>query len=82
MDRTSYTVLDSMVFDLKLKGLQKDIYALIYDDTLKVKRLIKDFNTLIIKSDNKDYPDITVSADEANQKIFIVGKVIERSGVI
>lgn len=58
------------------------IYALIYDDTLKVKRLIKDFNTLIIKSDNKDYPDITVSADEANQKIFIVGKVIERSGVI
>ena len=38
--------------------------------------------TVIIKSDNKDYPDITVSADEANQKIFIVGKVIERSGVI
>ena len=31
MDRTSYTVLDSMVFDLKLKGLQKDIYAIIYD---------------------------------------------------
>ena len=31
MDRTSYTVLDSMVFDLKRKGLQKDIYAIIYD---------------------------------------------------
>lgn len=31
MDRTSYTVLDSMIFDLKLKGLQKDIYAIIYD---------------------------------------------------
>ncbi len=25
-----YTVLDFMVFDLKLKGLQKDIYAIIY----------------------------------------------------
>ena len=31
MERTFYTVLDSMVFDLKLKGLQKDIYAIIYD---------------------------------------------------
>ena len=26
-----YIVLDFMVFDLKLKGLQKDIYAIIYD---------------------------------------------------
>ena len=26
-----YSVLDFMVFDLKLKGLQKDIYAIIYD---------------------------------------------------
>ena len=25
-----YTVLDFMVFDLNLKGLQKDIYAIIY----------------------------------------------------
>ena len=31
MERTFYTVLDFMVFDLKLKGLQKDIYAIIYD---------------------------------------------------
>ena len=58
------------------------VYALIYDDSLKVKRLIKDFNQLIIKSDNKDYPDITIPTEEANQKIFIVGRVIERSGTI
>ena len=31
MDIKFYTVFDFMVFDLKLKGLQKDIYAIIYD---------------------------------------------------
>lgn len=31
MDSKFYTVLDFMVFDLKLKGLQKDIYAIIYN---------------------------------------------------
>ena len=31
MESKFYTVLDFMVFDLKLKGLQKDIYAIIYD---------------------------------------------------
>jgi len=57
------------------------VYALIYDHILCVKRLIKDFNRLIIKSDNKDYPDIVLTEDEAKQ-IIIVGKVIERSGSI
>ena len=31
MTHKYYSVLDFMVFDLKLKGLQKDIYAIIYD---------------------------------------------------
>lgn len=57
------------------------VYALVYDHSLKVKRLIKEFNQLIIKSDNKDYPDIILTANDLEQ-IYIIGKVIERSGAI
>lgn len=57
------------------------VYALVYDHSLKVKRLIKEFNQLIIKSENPDYPDVVLSGSDLEQ-IYIIGKVIERSGVI
>ncbi len=58
------------------------IYALIFDHSLRIKRLIKSFKTLTIRSDNPIYPDEVLSLDEADELIHIVGKVIERSGSV
>lgn len=58
------------------------IYALVFDHSLRVKRLIKSFKTLTIRSDNPIYPDEVLSLEEAAQMIHIIGKVIERSGSV
>lgn len=58
------------------------IYALVFDHSLRIKRLIKSFKTLTIRSDNPIYPDEVLSLEEAAQLIHIVGKVIERSGSV
>jgi phage repressor protein C with HTH and peptisase S24 domain len=58
-----------------------EIYAIAYDHTLMVKRLIKEFDLLIIKSDNSNYPKIELRGEEAN-RVRIIGRVIERSGLL
>lgn len=58
------------------------IYALYYEHSLKVKRLIKTFKSLIIHSENPAYPDEELTLEEAEQLIHIIGRVIERSGSI
>ncbi len=58
------------------------IYALIFDHSLRVKRINKTFKTLTICSDNHIYPDEVLTLEEAEQMIHIVGKVIERSGSV
>ena len=58
------------------------IYALVFDHSLRVKRLIKSFKTLTIRSDNPIYPDEVLTLEEAAQMIHIIGKVIERSGSV
>ena len=58
------------------------IYALVFDHSLRVKRLIKSFKTLTIRSDNSIYPDEVLTLEEAAQMIHIIGKVIERSGSV
>ena len=58
------------------------IYALVFDHSLRIKRLIKSFKTLTIRSDNSIYPDEVLTLEEAAQLIHIIGKVIERSGSV
>lgn len=58
------------------------IYALIFDHSLRIKRLIKSFKSLTIRSDNSIYPDEVLTLEEAAQMIHIIGKVIERSGSV
>lgn len=58
------------------------IYALVFDHSLRIKRLIKSFKTLTIRSDNQIYPDEVLTLEEAAQLIHIIGKVIERSGSV
>ncbi len=58
------------------------IYALVFDHSLRIKRLIKSFKTLTIRSDNQIYPDEVLTLEEAAQMIHIIGKVIERSGSV
>lgn len=58
------------------------IYALVFDHSLRIKRLIKSFKTLTIRSDNSIYPDEVLTLEEAAQMIHIIGKVIERSGSV
>lgn len=58
------------------------IYALVFDHSLRVKRLVKSFKALTIRSDNPIYPDEVLTLEEAAQMIHIIGKVIERSGSV
>ena len=62
--------------------LNNQVYALIYDNNLIVKRLMKTFKHLTIHSDNTKYQDDVLTLDEAKSIIQIVGRVIERSGSI
>ena len=57
------------------------IYAIAYDHELMVKRLIKEFGKLIIKSENPAYHDVVLEAEAAN-RVYIIGRVIERPGVL
>lgn len=57
------------------------IYAIAYDHELMVKRLIKEFGRLIIKSENPAYHDVVLEAEAANH-VYIIGRVIERSGAL
>jgi phage repressor protein C with HTH and peptisase S24 domain len=57
------------------------IYVIAFDRCLILKRLIKQFNKLIIRSDNPNYPEEVLSLDEAGQ-ISLLGRVVERSGPI
>lgn len=57
------------------------VYVIAYDRRLILKRLIKQFNKLIIRSDNPNYPEEVLSLEEA-EEISILGRVIERSGPI
>lgn len=58
------------------------IYALVFDHSLRIKRLIKSFKSLAIRSDNPIYSDEVLTLEEAAQMIHIIGKVIERSGSV
>ncbi len=58
------------------------VYAFVYGNQLKVKHLIKTRQGLIIRSENPLYPEELVPPEEAAEQIHIIGRVIERSGVI
>lgn len=58
------------------------IYALVFDHSLRIKRLIKSFKSLTIRSDNPIYSDEVLTLEEAAQMLHIIGKVIERSGSV
>ncbi|MGN1209097.1 MAG: XRE family transcriptional regulator [Duodenibacillus sp.] len=59
------------------------IYALLHVGSLKIKRLSRRANgDLVIRSDNREYPDEVVKNDEIDELIRIFGPVIERSGPI
>ena len=58
------------------------IHALVFDHSLRIKRLIKSFKSLTIRSDNPIYSDEVLTLEEAAQMIHIIGKVIERSGSV
>lgn len=59
------------------------VYALILDGEAVVKRLFRHAGGVRIVSDNDDklrYPDILVSADEMQERVQIIGRVIDKSG--
>ena len=72
---------DALVVDTAQKHIMDGkVYALYYDGGERVKRLFKSpGGGLLIKSDNKDYPDIQVSAGEM-EFIRIIGRVVHIAG--
>lgn len=68
--------------DVTLKNIINNaVYALVFNNELVIYRLIKQFNRVIIRSDNPSYPDIVFS-DEDMSKVRILGRIYERSGRI
>ena len=58
------------------------VYAIRYDNELRVKRLYKRLDgTLILHSENPAYSDELVPPDLVDQYISIIGRVREKSGV-
>lgn len=57
------------------------VYALIIENELKVKKLVKQINgNLIIRSVNPEYPDEILTKDDINVYIKIIGRVVDKSG--
>lgn len=57
------------------------VYAINVGDEVRVKRLILQMNKdLIIRSENKAYPDEIIKHDDSNACFSIIGRVIEKSG--
>jgi phage repressor protein C with HTH and peptisase S24 domain len=54
------------------------IYAIAHDESLYVKRLLVEPGRLILRSDNKNYPDIVLNYDDqaTMDKVKIIGRVI------
>ena len=57
------------------------VYAIVIDDEVRVKRLIRKINgDLIIRSDNAAYQDEIIEHDNENIYFSIIGRVVEKSG--
>lgn len=55
--------------------IDNEIYVFCYKQELFIKRLCKNINQIIIKSDNKDFPARYIEDDDINN-IYIIGKVV------
>ena len=57
------------------------VYAICVNNEIRVKRLIKQMNgDLIIRSDNKAYPDEVIYHNDESVYFHIIGRVIEKAG--
>lgn len=69
--------------DARTKRVNNEIYAFVVDGQLMIKRLIFNENrSITLIGDNPIYQPITMSEDEAENSIVIVGRVVERSGAL
>ena len=73
---------DMILVNTHEKEIQDNrVYCISISGETKVKRLLKTIKgSLLIKSDNPEYPTEELSAEEANEKVRIIGRVIDRSG--
>ena len=82
MEPTLYSgdrVLVNCADHLSIKN--NHVYAINFEDEVRVKRLIRMMNgDLIIKSDNESYEDEIIKRDDETVQFSIIGRVIERAG--
>ena len=55
--------------------VDNQIYVFCYNEEFFIKRLCKNVNQIIIKSDNKEFPNRYIEGEEMNS-IIIIGKVV------
>lgn len=71
---------DSVIVDCSARTVTNNcVYALVYDNSICIRRLIKQLSKLVIRADNPVYPEEVLTVEEAN-KIEVLGRVIERNG--
>lgn len=55
--------------------IDNQVYVFSYDNEIFIKRLTKNINQLIIKSDNKEYDVIKLTGEDLN-KVIIIGQIV------
>lgn len=73
---------DSVLVDIGDRVVRDGkVYVMRYGDGFRVKRTLVRFDkSLVLVSDNKDYPEEVISEEQAAQFITILGRVRDRSG--
>ena len=67
---------DLLFIDTTIKTGNNKVFVIQQDDKLRVKQLIKQGDTLIVKSRNGKYPDEVYTPDKIDTEISVVGEVV------
>lgn len=59
---------DFAVFDRNFRGIEDGrIFLIRFEENFFIKRILNNLNSIILKSDNKDYTDITINSFKADR---------------
>lgn len=67
---------DLLFIDTTIKTGNNKIFVIQQDNTLRVKQLVKQGDTLIVKSKNVKYPDEIYTPDKIDTEISVIGEVV------
>lgn len=78
-DKSMYPTImegDSIIIDTTCNDIESNkVYAFIYDETIYIRRLLKNITEIIIEADNRAYSKQKIAKEDIN-KIYLIGRVV------